>query len=84
MPARFDLGERKEFKFNFHFVFQLGETCKIADAEAAFSWGRLRVFFLEQSQRASFQGKNVSAVSLHSTAQHCRDMYKTQGTTQNI
>lgn len=42
---RFDLAERKEFKFNFHFVFQLGETCKIADAKAAFSWGEAEGFF---------------------------------------
>lgn len=68
---RFDLGESKEF--NFHFVFQLGETCKTADATAAFPGmgGRWGFFFLEPSRRVSFQGENSSWFSapLLSTAE---------------
>lgn len=42
MLARLDLGERKEFKFNFHFAFQLGKIGRTADVKAAlFLRGRL-------------------------------------------
>lgn len=48
----------------------MGETCKIADAEAAFSWGEVEGFFLEPSQRASFQGENVIRGAISFTEEH--------------
>lgn len=72
-PARFDLGEKKEFKFNFHFIFQLGETCKTADAKAAFLGERkARVFSWSHHKELHFRVKTallVVSAPLLSTAE---------------